>query len=349
MSRTVQLGVAAARLALDDARLGKGATNPDRFGVVYGTGTIPGELLDLAAPAAATFDRETGRIDMSRWGTEGMPLLPPMWLLNHVPNMTACHVSILNDARGPNNTITLSHLGSLMALGEAVRMIRRGSADVIIVGGADTRTDLLSLIRCSLFLNLSRRNAEPELALRPFDRDRDGTVLGEGAAALILEDIDHARQRGATILGEVVAFAAGFDAGCHGSGFARVIRQACAQASDSVAALDHVNARAPGTIPDDAWEARAIRGTVPQLPVVAYKANLSNLGAAADIAELILSLHAFRQGILPATRNHAHPAVDCPVTVCRQARPIQGQAVLKLGGTELGQCAAVIVHCGTSG
>ena len=171
MARTVQLGVVGAKLAMDDAGLTPGAITPERFGVVYGTGTIPGVLEDLAPPGLVSFDRDAGRVDLAKWGTDGIPQLPPMWLLNHVPNMAACNVAILNDARGPNNTITQSNVASLLAIGEAVRIIRRGAADVMLAGGADTRVDLLSMFRCPLFIPMSRRNDDPAGAVRPFDAD----------------------------------------------------------------------------------------------------------------------------------------------------------------------------------
>lgn len=344
MSRTVQLGVSGAKLALDDARLEAGAGNPDRFGVVYGTGTIPGDLHEVAPSARAGFDRATDRVDMSRWGAVSMQLMPPMWLLFHVPNMAACHVAILNDARGPNNTITQSSVASLLAIGEAVRMIRRGTTDVMLAGGADTRIDILSMVRCPLFIPMSRRNDDPEQAMRPFDRHRSGQVLGEGAGVLVLEELEHARGRGAKILAEIVGFSAGVDRGCQGGPLARMIHRTLTQAEITPSELDHVNTLAPGTATEDAWEARALQAALPDVPVVSYKPNFAHLGAAADAAELGVSLQALEQGVRPGTRNYTHPDPDCPVAVATETAPVRGQYVLKLGGTERGQCAALIVR-----
>ncbi len=141
MVRTIQLAVAAARRAVDDSRLVPTGIDPARFGVCIGTGTIPGELADLGPAGQASLDGQTGKIDMRRWGRDGLPIIPPMWMLNHVPNMPACHVSILHNAQGPNNTITQSDAASLLALGEAVRIVRRGTAEVMLAGGADTRIE----------------------------------------------------------------------------------------------------------------------------------------------------------------------------------------------------------------
>jgi 3-oxoacyl-[acyl-carrier-protein] synthase II len=210
MVRTIQLGVAAARLAVDDSRIDLAAIDPARFGVCFGTGTIPGELIDLALATRASLDESTGKIDLHRWGRDAMPTIPPMWMLNHCPNMQACHVSILHNARGPNNTITQSAAASLLALGEAFRIIERGAAEIMLTGGADTRINPISFLRYSLFSQLSHRNDEPEKACRPFDRQRDGQVLAEGGTMLILEEREQARRRGARIYGEVVGFGSAF-------------------------------------------------------------------------------------------------------------------------------------------
>ncbi|MFM7150247.1 MAG: beta-ketoacyl synthase N-terminal-like domain-containing protein, partial [Gemmataceae bacterium] len=116
MAPTVQQAVASARLAIDDAGLKIDDSDPSRLGVVLGIGIIPGEIMDLGPAAHASFDQEADRLDLRRWGHEGMAEMQPMWMLNHVPNMSACHVSILNNAQGPNNTITQSDVASLLAV-----------------------------------------------------------------------------------------------------------------------------------------------------------------------------------------------------------------------------------------
>lgn len=344
MARTVQLGVAAARVALDEARIERGAIDPERVGVVYGSGTIPGDLKELADPGQATFDPETRTIDMAKWGAIGMGLMPPMWLLFHVPNMTASHVAILNNARGPCNTVTQTDAAGLLAIGEGIRYIRRDAADVVLAGGADTRTDILSMFRCPLFTPMSRRNDDPEQALRPFDADRDGTVHGEGGGILVLEKLDHARRREADIYGEIVGYAAGFDRGLGGEHLARIIRQSLNQAGIEPSDLDHVNALASGDRDLDAWEAKAIRATLGEVPVVSYKPNFSHLGAGADATELAVSLLALKHGELPGTLNYHRPDPECPVNIVTKSRPVRSPYILKLAGTERGQCAALVVR-----
>jgi 3-oxoacyl-[acyl-carrier-protein] synthase II len=343
MTRTIQFAVAAARLALEDAGIPPSTLDPDRFGVSAGTGTIPGELIDIAPAAQASYDDEGRRADLRRWGREGLPLIVPTWMLNHVPNMPASHVSILNNAQGPNNTITQSDAASLLALAEAVRVLRRDAADVMLTGGGDTRVATLALLRYCLFGRLSRRNEDPERACRPFDRDRDGPVLGEGGGMLVLEEREHARRRDARVYAEVLGTAAAFDAGRTGAGLARVIRLALARAGITPDDLDHVNAHAGGWVEEDAWEARGLREAVSDTPVLAAKSYFGNLGAAADAVELAASLAA-AGGVVPATRNCETADERCPVRVLREPRPPRKRYVLKTGCTERGQCAAVVLR-----
>jgi 3-oxoacyl-[acyl-carrier-protein] synthase II len=346
MVRTIQLAVAGARLALRDAALEPGKYDPERLGIVMGTGIIPGELADLGPAAQVSYDAATGRVDLHRWGEGGIPAIPPTWMLNHVPNMPACHAAILNDARGPNNTITQSDVAGLLAIGEGCRLLRGGRADLVLAGGADTRVNAMTLVRHYRFSQLSTRNDAPAQACRPFDVERDGQVLGEGAGVVLLESLAHARARGAHIDSEVLGFASGFDRGRHGDGLARVIRAALAAAGAHVHDIDHVNAHAPGTREADTWEARGIHavfGQVP-VPVVALKGYFGSLGPGAGVVELAGSVLALAEGTLPATLNHDRTDPACPVHVARTPRPIHGRCFLKIACTERGQCAAVVLR-----
>ena len=345
MVRTIQLAVAGARLALDEGRLGVGAVEPARLGVVFGTGTIPGDLADLGPAAQASWDPARGEIDWRRWGGEGLAHIPPMWMLNHVPNMSACHVAIVNNAQGPNNTVTQSDAAGLLALGAAVRTIERDAADVILAGGADTHTDPLSLARYSLFGRLSRRNDEPERACRPFDRGRDGQVLGEGAGVFLVEDREHALRRQAPILAEVLSFVSAFDPGRRGSALTRAIRAALEQAGVGPQELDHVSAHAPGDPVGDAWEAHGVQAALGSaLPVLALKSYFGNLGTGAGLVELAGSLLALKDGLLPANLNCDEKDPDCPVYVPCEPRPTRRSCVLKISATERGHIAVAVLR-----
>jgi 3-oxoacyl-[acyl-carrier-protein] synthase II len=346
MPPTSRFAVVGARFALADSGVDRGRLDPERFGVVLGAGTVPGDLGQLGAAAVASVAGPDGPVDLRRWGAEGMANIPPMWMLNHIPNMSACHVSILNDARGPNNSVTQTDAGAVLALAEARRMIGRDRGDFFLVGGADARINPITLVRRCLFSPLSRSNEEPGKACRPFDRHRDGMVLGEGAGLLVLEELGHARRRGARIYAEVVGFGAAFDRGRGGRGLARAVRRALAEAGVGPGEVDHVNAHGVGTVEGDAWEARGLHevfGACDPAPgVFAAKGYFGNAGAAGGGVELAVSLLALAHGLLPATLNHEEPDPACPVRVVREPRLVRRPYFLKVSCTEAGQCAAVV-------
>jgi 3-oxoacyl-[acyl-carrier-protein] synthase II len=346
MARTIKLAVAAAQLALDDGRVDKARLDPTRFGVEFGAGLIASELEEIGVAAQLSANCRPGAVDLEKWGQEGLPSMPPLWMLKYLPNMLACHVSILHNAQGPNNSITQTDVSSLLALGEAFRIIARDQVDFFLVGGADSKINPLSMVRQSLFEPLSWRNDAPQAACRPFDRERDGVVLGEGAGVFVLEALEHAQSRGVRIYAEVTGFGAAFDRHRDGSGLARAIRAALAEAGISPDQVDHINAQGFSTVAEDSWEARAIQDVFgacdPLVPVFGPKSYFGNLGAASGTTELAASLLALDKGLLPATLNYEHPDPACPVAVARTPQPVTRKHILKTSFTEMGQCAAVV-------
>lgn len=347
MARSIQLAVAAAQLALDHSQVEKEKLDPTRFGVEFGASLIASELEELGSASLVSANCQPGVVDLEKWGSQGLSNITPLWMLKYLPNMLACHISILHNAQGPNNTITESDVAGLLALGEAFRITQRNQADFFLVGGAESRINPLSMVRQCLFQPLSRHNEEPARACRPFDRRRDGMVLGEGASVLVLEDLEHARRRGAKIYGEFVGFGAAFDRGLTGRGLARAIRAALTEAEIQPGHIDHINANGMGTIAGDAWEARGIDEVFgkssPHVPVFAAKSYMGNLGAGSAPTEVAASLLAMEHGQLPATLNYQEPDPACPVTVAASGlRPVSKPYFLKTGFTELGQCAAAV-------
>lgn len=344
MARGIQLAVAAAQLAMDDAKVDKTKLDPARFGVEFGAALLATELNDIAAASKASSNCLPGGVDMTKWGEIGIPLIQPLWMLKYLPNMLACHVSIFHDAQGPNNTITESEVASLLALGEAYRIIARDQADIFLVGGADSKINPLSMLRQCIFGNLSRRNEAPEQASRPFEQDRDGIVLGEGGTVFVMEELEHARKRNARIYAEVVGFSAAFDAKRNGDGIARTIRIAMENAGVGVQDIDHVNAHGQSSQEVDVREARAIKSAFDgsDVSVFAAKSYFGNLGAGSDVSELAASLLGMEHGQLPKTLNYEHPDPACPIHVNREMRPTSRPCFVKIGMTELGQCAAVV-------
>ena len=349
MARTIQLGLVASKLAMKEAGLARGQYDPTRFGLVFGASMIAIDIDDIVLASKAATENSAGQVDLLGWGEKGIETIEPTWMLKYLPNMAACHVSVMFDLQGPSNSITEDDVASVLALGEAYRHIGREQADAFLVGGADSKISYLSLARHSLFLPLSQRNDEPARACRPFDRDRDGMVIGEGATVLILEELEHARKRGAKIRAELVGFAAACDVKRDGSGLARVICLAMTEAGIGPEDLDHVNAHGYGVPAQDAYEARAIRAALgdatDHVPVFASKGYTGNMGPAAGTTELWFGLLASEHGSLPPSLNCEHPDPACPIRVHAQGqRPMTRPYWLKLAYTDVGQCAAVVLR-----
>lgn len=346
MARTIQLGVVAAQLALDNGQVDKEKLDPTRFGCEFGSGLIATELEEMGAAAQVSANCQPNAIDLEKWGEQGISNMPPLWMLKYLPNMIACHVSIMHNAQGPSNTITETDVASLLALGEAFRIIRRDQADFFLTGGGESKINPLSLSRQSLWQPLSTRSDAPDKACRPFDKKRDGMVIGEGSSVFVMEELEHAKKRGAPVYAEVVGFGAAFDRKRDGRGIARAARAAMAEAGITADQLDHVNAHGLSVTEADVAEARGLAEVIGEnntrVPVFAPKSYMGNLGAASDAMELAASLLALRHGELPATLNYEEPDPACPVAVSAKARPISRPYFLKVGFTDLGQCAAMV-------
>jgi 3-oxoacyl-[acyl-carrier-protein] synthase II len=351
MSRDIQLGVAAASLCMKDAGLEQGAIDPERLGVVYGAGRISSSPTELAE-AVRQCSTDGNDFDFSRFGEKCLDDISPLWLLRQLPNMPACHVSIEFDARGPNNTITSRESSALLALSEAIGVIRRGAADCMIVGACSSNIHPVDITKLSLFDSLSRRDADPERACRPFDFERDGAIVGEGAAAFIVESYDHAVRRGAEIYAEVL----GVGAGCDGSGLdnagtglVRAISSALRQSGLEASQLGHINAHGISTQQDDLVEARAyhraLGSSASRIPVTALKSYFGNFDAGSGAVELAASLLSLKHGSLPRTLNYETPDPRCRINVVHD-EPIEPQfpTALSVNRTAMGQSAAAVVR-----
>jgi 3-oxoacyl-[acyl-carrier-protein] synthase II len=353
MARDIQLAVAAAELALADAKLEDGGVDPTRIGVDLGAGLISTELDELA-PAISLATRADGSFDYQVYGTDGLEEIPPLWLLKYLPNMPACHISILCDCQGPSNSITEAEAASNIAIGEACRIIARDRADVMISGGADSKIHPLSLVRMSLLGQMSSWSGVPSEAVRPFDRSRDGWVPGEGAGILILEEREHALKRGARIYGEILGFGSGCDAmpqgglDPDGSGTEIAIRAALRDAGLRPEEIGHVNAHGAGTPVSDLAEARAFHrvfGDGPSVPVTALTGYFGNIVSGCGAVELVASLLGVNHGVIPATLNCTDPDPACDLDIVRGApRPTSNPIFLNTNLTRHGQAAALVVR-----
>lgn len=357
MCRDAQLGVAAAAMACEDAGIAIGAIDPDRFGVVLGADRICTAMPDCEPSYRVSI--VDGRFDFRRFVIDGFAATFPLNFLKVLPNMIASHVSIAHDARGPCNTIHQSEASGLLAVAEAAHIIRRGTADVMLAGGASSQLNPFDCIRHCVMGNISRRQEDPAMAMRPFDADRDGQVWGEGAAAFILERREHAESRGATILARLLATASACDApvsrngSCSattasprrtGDGLRRAMRMAIDAAQGDVKKLGHINAHGLSTLVDDQIESKAIDDVTPNVPVTAPKSYFGNLGAAGGAMEMAVSTLAMHTGIVPPSLNYCRPDPACPVRMIR-GEPLAGanRAALVVNRTSAGQAVAVVL------
>jgi 3-oxoacyl-[acyl-carrier-protein] synthase II len=350
MARDAQLGVAASVLAMEEAGLERGAFDPDRLGVVLGADAIDYALHE----SLSTYEgcMAGGRFEFSRWG-EAMWRSFPLGFLKVLPNMIASHVSIAHDARGPNNTMHHGELSSLLAVIEAARVIQRGSADMMLAGGASSAIQPIAFVRRAAKGGFSQRQDDPAAAIRPFDADRDGQVHGEGAAMFVLESRSHAESRGAPMLGRLLSWAvtAGKKPANEGppvNALRRVIKKTLEDAAGSTGLqVGHVSAHGLSTIEDDRSEARAIHAMLPDVPVTALKSYMGNLGAAGGAMEMAADLLALGAGKVPPTLNYGRPDPECPVRVIH-TEPLEGAppTALKLSFSAVGQAASVLLGAG---
>jgi 3-oxoacyl-[acyl-carrier-protein] synthase II len=320
MGRAARFGVAAATLAVRDSGLDLAKADPERIGVVMGTGIVPMDLPEVA-PLLADACNGDGKVHAERIGQRGPQALFPLWILKYLPNMTAAHISMIFNAQGPNNTIVTACAASTQAIGEAMRLISRGDADIMLAGGSDSRVDPLLLLAYTALGALSRSHRNPAEVSRPFDAGRDGFVLGEGAGVLVLEDLDHAKERGANIYAEVTGYGSSFDAfgitkpDPEGKGAARAIQWALRDAQVDEHDVDYINAHGTSTKLNDQMETNAVKRVFGErawdLPLSSIKSMIGHLIGAAGAVEAIAMAMTLKEGVLPPTINYEHPDPEC--------------------------------------
>lgn len=345
MSRDSQLGIAASVLAVQDAGIAAGSLDPNRVGIVLGADRMCSPIEESEQPYLKCL--VDGQFQMRLWGTEGMATSYPLAFLRVLPNMIASHLSIVHDARGPCNTIHHAEISSLLAISEAARVIERGSADVMLTGGASSQMNPFDWARFCATGRLSPRQEQATGIVRPFDRDRDGEVIGEGAAVFVLESRAHAEARGATILARVAGYAAAGETrrpAPNGAALERAVLVSLQNARITPNELGHINAHGLSTIQEDRIEAAALRARVPGVPVTAPKSYFGNLGAASGAMELAVSVLALGAHQVPATLNYESPDPACPVDVIH-GQPLGSAAprALVVNRTQIGQAAALVL------
>ena len=356
MSRETQMGVAAAQLALQDAAFSPGVIDSERCGCIFGTDymlTMPEDFVDgirACESREATEAAEDARFLFSQWGQEGLSKMTPLWLLRYLPNMPASHVAIYNDLRGPNNSLTMREAAANLALGEAFFTMERGSADLMVVGATGTRVHPMNAIHAVQQEEIASEQFAPEKLSRPFDRDRCGMVLGEGAGVVVLEELKSAEARGAKIYGEVLARGSSTVLSPRGiadrsratvNALGGMLKSECVAFDD----IGHIHAHGISTRSGDVEEAIALGSVFDKqpIPVMASKSHFGNLGAGSGMVEFIGSLLALSAGEIPGMMNFESPDKDCPITGISREPQAAGNLFINVSVTPQAQAAVVAV------
>lgn len=302
----VAFAVAAARMAVENARLTIDGTNGPRVGVITGCGLGGLNMLEL-----------TARTVEQKGPKRCSPFFIPMLIGNMAPGMISIHLG----AKGPNISVATACAAGAHAIGDACNTILRGQADAMITGGVESVITPTCIAGFNSMKALSTRNDDPQRASRPFDRDRDGFVVGEGAGMLVLEELEHAQERGATILAEMAGYGQSGD-GYHmtspspdGDGMIRCMQAAIDSAGISCDAIDYINAHGTSTPLNDLYETRAIKKVFGQsaakVPISSTKSMTGHLLGGAGGIEASFTVLALKDRIIPPTINLENPGDEC--------------------------------------
>ncbi len=355
--RHTKFAVGAGYKAMKDAGLlgeGDKYLDHERFGVYTGAGEGEQNFGDFAQMMIAAIG-EDGSLDEGKFVQKGMEILNPVRELEQEPNMPAAHLAAMFNAKGPNVNCLTACAASAQAIGEAADIIKRGEADVMIAGGAHSMIHPFGVTGFNLLTALSVSNDEPEKASKPFDKRRDGFIIGEGAGMLILEELEHAKQRGAKIYGEIAGYGATSDAfritDTHpeGRGAISCMKLALQDANIQPEDVDYINAHGTSTGVNDRVESLSIREVFGkyayQIPVSSTKSMTGHLIAAAGATECIYCLLAIRDNIVPPTINFEARDPDCDLDyVPNVARRVKVDVALSNSFGFGGQDVALVVR-----
>ena len=324
MDRFAQYALATAMQAVEDANLDISDSNRDRIGVVVGSG-IGG--------VGTLFDNI--KLFLERGPSRVSPFMVPMML----PDTGAGMIAINLGVRGPNMAVVTACATGTNALGEAAEIIRRGQADVMLAGGSEAAVIPIAIAGLTVMTALSNRQDEPQRASRPFDLERDGFVMGEGSATLVLESLEYAKSRNAPILAELIGYGSTNDAyhisapAEDGVGAALCMRMALEQASLSVDQIDYINAHGTSTRLNDKSETAAIKAVFGEqayeIPISSTKSMTGHLLGASGALEALICVKTIQDQILPPTINYEYPDPDCDLDyVPNKARRAEVQRVM---------------------
>ncbi len=393
MARDIELAVGAAMDAVAGAGLVTRASldaagdegvalsyPPDRVGASIGAGLIATEVDELAPAFAASVEEDApGEFSLRKWGEVGISRLQPLWLLKYLPNMLACHVTIVHGAEGPSNTLTVGEASGLLSIGESSRIIERGDVDCAFAGGAECKVTPMGFLRTQLAGRLARTRDAQGAAIddggrivRPFDPDAPGTIIGEGGGILIVESLDTAQARGQAAYAEVAGFGAAQSDGPYEAlaigaghedsavptdaelaragaetGLVAAIRRALDDAGIGPGEIDAIVPRGLGLPGPDAREALALREVfadrLPEIPLVTVAPMVGDLAAGTGGVLAAVGALCLKEQTLPA-RLHAGKHPDWLQAGPAEARPARLGHVLCCSPALGGQNAAVVLR-----
>jgi 3-oxoacyl-[acyl-carrier-protein] synthase II len=335
--RHTHFAIGAGHEAVADSGIKDATIDPTRFGVYTGSGEGQQDFNRFTEMMVAALDGD--QLDVAKFTKKGLEILHPIRELEQEPNMPAAHLASLFNAQGPNVNCLTACAASSQAIGEAVEIIRRGEADVMLAGGTHTMIHPFGVTGFNLLTALSTKNEHPEKASRPFDRNRDGFVLGEGASMVVLEELDAAKARGARIHSEIIGYGSTADAfritDTHpeGRGGISCIRMALADARLNLDEIHYINAHGTSTTVNDRVETLAVKQVFGdrayKIPVSSTKSMMGHLIAAAGATELIICLLAIRDNVVPPTTNYETPDPECDLDyVPNSAREVRCENAL---------------------
>lgn len=373
MARDTELAVAAAAGAAGDAALVTRSTDgsdmtiaSERLGCLIGAGLISADTVELATALRSSLRETPEAVDLEFWGEEGMKGLPPLWMLKYLPNMPACHVTIVHGARGPSNTVVCGEASGLLSVGEAVRVLERGAADACFAGGTESKLNPMGLARFQAWGRLGKvdpNEPDPWQTLKPFDPTSPGSQLGEASGVLIVESAESASSRGARVYARVLGQGSSQSSsavrgvgsqigltGAPGEGASRGLvdaaERAIADAGLTPDEIDAVFPQATGVPAMDGPEGLALAavfgdrlGEIPAIPISPY---VGDTMAAAGAMQAIVAAKSLEAQQIPARLHAGTPAGS----VCAAASPSESRelrAVLVCSASLAGQCAAVVL------
>ncbi len=360
MSRDIEISVIAANDAVESSGLVTKAIDPEnttitptRTAISFGAGLISCDIEEIAPSVEKAVT--DGQFDIRKWGTDGLQSLTPLWLLKYLPNMLPCHIGIIHDIQGPSNTITCGEVASHIAIAEAVEMIARNDADVALGGGGEAKVNPVVMMRQCLHHRVATdSNDAPEKACKPFDANATGSIFGEAAGVLILEELEFAKARNAAIAAEIVGTASSnsLNTDCthleqDGKSLQVAIRKALKEADITPDQIDLIIPTGTGIATDDKAEAAALKAvfgsSIKSISVWPIKSMVSHTGAAAGAIDLIVAVRAIEHQKIGPAANFDTPADGCELNIATGATDKEINYALCCGYSFGGQTAAIII------